>query len=279
MKDKAIVITGVSSGIGNGLAHHYCEKGALVIGSVRKDSDGHDLTQYPNFHKISYDVVDKVGIRDFSEAVRERLGVMPLFALINNAGIAIAGPLECLSDEDFEHQMDVNVMAVRRVTNAMLPLMGQGSRIVNISSVSGLFSSPFTGPYCISKHALESMTDVYRRELAAFGVKVIAIEPGPIKTKIWGKSKGSLDKFFETRYGHLLKHADKIIENAEASALDVSAIQKVCDKALLSDAPKTRYIVHKSKHLFKFFAKFVPDKIADRLVAKTMKGGEKHRIV
>ena len=97
--------------------------------------------------------------------------------------------------ENFEEQLDVNVKSMRRITNLFLPLLGahldykyNPGRIINMSSISGLFSSPFNGSYSISKHAVESMTDVYRRELRQFGIKVIAIEPGPIKTKIWQKN-------------------------------------------------------------------------------------------
>ena len=124
-----------------------------------------------------------------------------------------------------------------------------------------------------------SMTDVYRRELMAFGLKVIAIEPGPIKTPIWSKSKGTLDKYFHTRYGDILRTADKIIDNAEKSGLDVSYVVTACDKALFNPNPKTRYLIHRKPFIFKILYWLVPDKIADKLVAKTLSGGESHRIV
>jgi NAD(P)-dependent dehydrogenase (short-subunit alcohol dehydrogenase family) len=276
---KYIFITGVSSGIGHGLASHYLAKGYEVIGSVRKHEDARDLDQHKSFYKIIYDVSNKTDLPAITEKIKSIVADGVLHGLVNNAGIAIAGPLECVNDEDFEKQIDINVLSVRRITNAMLPLMKADSRIVMISSVSGLFNSPFTGPYCISKHAIESMADIYRRELGLFDIKVIAIEPGPIKSKIWSKSKGSLDKYKDTRYNFITEKADKMIENAEKSALDVSAVCEVCDKAFFNKNPKARYIVHKSPLIFKFFAKFVPDSIVDKLVAKNLKSGNSHRAI
>ena len=130
-------------------------------------------------------------------------------------------PMECLPGWRPERLIDTNVLAVRRITNGLLPLMGQGSRIVNISSVSGLFNSPFTGAYCISKHALESMTDVYRRELMSFGIDVIAIEPGPHQNPDLGQKQGTLDCFWWSRYGTMLRNADKISRQCRKSGLPV----------------------------------------------------------
>ena len=277
--NKTIVITGISTGIGAGLAEHFLKTGYHVVGTVRKESDADYLKSHERFSYVVMDVTDRSATSKLVETTMRSLGNEPLYALINNAGIAIAAPMECLPDEEFEKVIDVNVLAVRRITNALLPMMAEGSRIVNISSVSGLFSSPFTGAYCISKHALESMTDVYRRELQPFGIKVSAIEPGPIKTPIWSKSKGTLDRFFGTRYGAMLKNADKIIENAERSGLSVEEVRKSVQEALESEDPATRYLIHPKKFLFKVVSKWLPDKWADSLVAKTMKGGKKHRAV
>ncbi|MBK8699745.1 MAG: SDR family NAD(P)-dependent oxidoreductase [Saprospiraceae bacterium] len=279
MKNSWILITGVSTGIGHALAAHYLGKGHRVIGTVRKMQDATDLDALDGFYKILYDVSDAGTLPRFKAEVETLVGTSGLFALINNAGIAIAGPMECLPDGEFEYLMNVNVLSVRRITNAFLPMMGEGSRIVNMSSVSGLFNSPYTGAYCISKHALESMTDVYRRELMAFGIRVIAIEPGPIATKIWGKSKGTLNRFLDTRYGATLKNADRIIENAERTAFPVEEIVRVCEKALFDPDPATRYLIHRKKLLFRLVSGWLPDKLVDRLVAKTMKGGKKHRMV
>jgi NAD(P)-dependent dehydrogenase (short-subunit alcohol dehydrogenase family) len=276
--DKYILITGVSSGIGHGLASHYLNQGLNVIGTVRKSEDALDL-QCEKFHKIIYDVKDRSGIENFKATVKNIIGTNALFGIVNNAGIVKAGPLEFVTEDDFAEQIEINVIAVRRITNAMLPFMQAGGRIIMISSVSGLFNTPYTGAYCISKHAVESMCDIYRRELNVFGIKVVAVEPGPIKSKIWSKSRGTFEPFKNTRYGPIAPDAEKMIDTAENGALDVSHVAAACDKAFFKTNPSARYIVHKSKFLFKLFAKFVPDSFADYLVARTLKGGKKHRMI
>jgi NAD(P)-dependent dehydrogenase (short-subunit alcohol dehydrogenase family) len=207
-----------------------------------------------------------------------------LSGLINNAGIAIPGPLEHLSEEQFEKQLDVNVKSIRRITNLFLPLLGAKpnsskppGRIINISSVSGLFNSPFNGAYSISKHALESMTDIYRRELRQYGIKVIAIEPGPIKTEIWKKNLNKMDEFKDSDYYEVLQKADKIIENAERNALPAESVSKLIAKCLVAKRPKTRYIVHKGKFVFRLMAYYFPDKLSDWLVHKTLSSTNRHR--
>mgnify|MGYP005697055481 FL=1 len=182
--------------------------------------------------------------------------------------------------------MDVNLKSVRRITNTFLPLLGATTdfkgapgRIINISSVSGLFSSPFNGPYSISKHALESMTDVYRRELRRYGIKVMAIEPGPIKTKIWGKNLNSMAQFADTDYYDILQKADKMIENTEKNALPVARTSNVILKCITKKHPKTRYIVHKNAFVFKIVANYLPDKLVDWFIQRSLSKGNRHRPV
>ena len=237
---KNIFITGVSTGIGYDALTSLVSRGYFVIGTVRKSEDA---------DKLKKEFGDKCiilifDVRDVETSMAEISTVIPkmekegLYCLINNAGIAIPGPLQHITEDEFEQQMDVNVKSVRRITNILLPYLGtdkkyEPGKIINISSVSGLFNSPYNGSYCISKHALESMTDVYRRELAMFGIRVSAIQPGPIKTEIWNKSKGTLDRFKDTAYGELLSSADKMIENAEKSAFDVKVVTDIIINILL----------------------------------------------
>ena len=179
-------------------------------------------------------------------------------------------------------QLDVNVKSVRRITNLFLPLLKstskkQSGRIINISSISGLFNSPFNGAYCISKHALESLNDVYRRELSQYGIQVIAIEPGPIKTEIWKKNLNKMDRFKDSDYYYMLKKADRIIENTERNALPVKKISTLILKCISIPRPKTRYIAHKNKFFFRLMAYYFPDKLTDWLVRKTLDSSYRHR--
>ena len=250
---KHIVITGVSSGIGRDALRLLHQKGYHIYGSMRKKADAKSLTEaYPmRFTPLIFDVQDEDAVNQAAKLVFEACDRID--ALINNAGVAVPGPLQFVTEADFERQMDINLKSVRRITNIFLPLLGTAhdfkgapGRIINISSIAGLFTSPFNGVYSISKHALESMTDVYRRELRRYGIKVMAIEPGPIKTKIWGKSLNSMDQFADTDYYDILQKADKIIENTEKNALPVARTSNVILKCITKKHPKTRYIVHKN---------------------------------
>ena len=281
---KNVVITGVSSGIGRASLNLLHKKGWNIFGSVRNQSDADNLSKiYPDrFNPLLFDVQNHEEVVKSSKVVFEQCET--LAGLINNAGIAIPGPLELLSEEQFEKQIDVNVKSIRRITNLFLPLLGAklnsskpAGRIINISSVSGLFNSPFNGAYSISKHALESMTDIYRRELRQYDIKVIAIEPGPIKTEIWKKNLNKMDEFKDSDYYEVLQKADKIIENAERNALPVESVSKLIAKCLVAKRPKTRYIVHKSKFVFRLMAYYFPDKLSDWLVQKTLSSTNRHR--
>ena len=281
---KNVVITGVSSGIGRASLNLLHKKGWNIFGSVRNQSDADNLSKiYPDrFNPLLFDVQNHEEVVKSSKVVFEQCET--LAGLINNAGIAIPGPLELLSEEQFEKQIDVNVKSIRRITNLFLPLLGANlnsskpaGRIINISSVSGLFNSPFNGAYSISKHALESMTDIYRRELRQYDIKVIAIEPGPIKTEIWKKNLSKMDEFKDSDYYEILQKADKIIENAELNALSVESVSKLIAKCLVAKRPKTRYIVHKDKFVFRLMAYYFPDKLSDWLVHKTLRSTNRHR--
>lgn len=279
---KNIIITGVSTGIGRVTLDLLHQKGYHIYGSVRKKEDADELSSIytTRFTPLQFDVQNHDEVVKASRIVFENCDCVA--ALVNNAGIAVPGPLELLTEEEFEMQLDVNVKSVRRITNLFLPLLKpkankQAGRIINISSVSGLFNSPFNGAYSISKHALESINDVYRRELSQYGIQVIAIEPGPIKTEIWKKNLNKMDRFKDSDYYDVLKKADRMIENAERNALPVEKISTLILKCITIPRPKTRYIVHKNKFFFRLMAYYFPDKLNDWLVRKTLTSSNRHR--
>jgi len=283
---KNIFITGVSTGIGYATMKSLISAGYYVIGTVRKKDDADKLkTEFGDTCSIlEFDVRDNTAFETEILKITSKLEKEGLACLINNAGVAVPGPLQHITDEEFELQMDVNVKSVRRITNKLLPYLGTdrkypSGKIINISSVSGLFNSPYNGSYCISKHALESMTDIYRRELAMFGIKVSAVQPGPVKTEIWKKSKGTLDRFKDTAYGDILTTADKMIENAEKSAFEENAVTDVIFKIIQSEHPKTRYLIHRKKLMFRLLAFYLPDRFVDKMISKTLAIKDNYRPV
>jgi len=277
----AIVVTGVSSGIGFNAAKTLCEAGYKVYGSVRKKEDGDKLCNlYPNLFKtIVFDVRDEEAIKKASEFVRNDLTDNDkLVGLVNNSGIALGGPFKYLETDIFRKQLEVNVLGVVSVTRNFLNLLGayKGSRhqgkIIMISSVSGHRAYPYMSPYSASKFALEGMSDSLRRELMMFGVDVILIEPGPVKSEIWNKAPSKEDNpFIGTEYEESLKtFYEQVIEKAKDS-LSASVIGNAVKGIIENSKPKTRYVYTKDK--FKEFTipGILPDRTLDRLMAKRLK--------
>lgn len=280
MNKKYIVITGVSSGIGYELAEKLSKEGYVIVGTVRQNIQGETLKKKltANFDYVLLDLEDENSLDNFAARVEEKLDGNGIFCLINNAGVAMGGPLMLLSYEQLHRQMTINFYSIFRISNALLPLMGAGFQshyppglIINISSVSGIFNTPFLGPYCISKHAVESMSDIYRRELAIFGIKLVVIQPGPLKTPIWEKSVPKENPYINTDFEAVYNELSDQINNAEKSALPVERISKLVISILKNKKPRNRYLLTSNNTMIKMIQLFLPDKWMDRLFIKKFK--------
>jgi len=275
-KLKYVLITGVSTGIGNDAVGFLIEKGYHVFGSVRKEEDVVRLrNKYPNqFTCLQFDVTKMDAIKAAFSVVEKELNGAKLSGLVNNAGLALGGPIELMTDDKFRYQMEVNLFSVRNVTNVFLPFLKgnkdkgiQGGKIVMISSISGIFNTPFNGAYCISKHAMESLAETYRRELMMYDVDVVSIQPGPIKSKLWDKNINKYEEFSDTEYGKLMGRANKIMKNAERNALPARTISKLIYK-ILTKKTRLAFVVNKNKWLTIFFIKYLPARWVDRYFYK-----------
>lgn len=197
---KSIVVTGASTGIGWGISKIFIEKGWRVFGSVRKQADAVRLqTEFgQNFTPLLFDVTDDEGVKKGFELVKSQLNGEALSGLVNNAGIAVSGPMIHVDLEELKWQFEVNVIGAVRVTQAFAPLLGaiegfKGSagKIINISSVAGEIAGPFLGSYAGSKFALEGISHSMRRELQKYGVQVVIVRPGFVSTPIWDKESAT----------------------------------------------------------------------------------------
>lgn len=276
---KSIVITGVSTGIGYEAAKMLVGRGWQVYGSVRRQADADRLQQElgQGFTPLLFDVTDEGAI---ATAVTQIPA--PLTALINNAGIAEPAPLMHLPLAEFRQHLEINVTGVLAVTQAFLPLLGAqanwphpAGRIINISSVSGRIVYPFMGAYAASKHALEAMSDALRRELLLYGIDVILIEPGTVRTPIIGKFAGQVERYMQTDYGRVLQPLAAQVEKREQSALPVERVTAVILQALESDHPKTRYPIPRKRLTGWLLPRLLPDRWFDRLVARQLKIGNR----
>ena len=280
MQRKYIVITGVSTGIGYELADKLSREGYYIIGTVRQALQGETLRKNltDNFDYVLLDLEDESSLDSFADRIVEKLEGNGIFCLINNAGAAMGGPMMLLSYEQLHRQMAINFYSIFRVSNALLPWLGAGFQsdyppglIINISSVSGIFNTPFLGPYCISKHAVESMSDIYRRELAIFGIKLVVIQPGPLKTPIWGKSVPKENPYINTDFETVYHELSSQIERAEKSALPVERISKLVMSILQKKNPRNRYLLTRNNTLIKMIHLLFPEKWMDRLFIKKFK--------
>src|SRR6201996_5181579 len=194
---KSVVITGASTGIGYACAKLLLDRGFRVFGSVRKPADADRLKGEfgANFTPLVFDVTDEAAVLAAARDVRAALGGKTLTGLVNNAGIVVAGPLLETSADQFRKQMEVNVLGPVIATQAFGPLLGSDpslkgpkGRIVMISSVAGKSGNPLTSAYTASKHAIEGLSESLRREMMLFGIDVIIVAPGAVKTPIWSKT-------------------------------------------------------------------------------------------
>src|ERR1700730_13036187 len=195
---QSVVVTGASTGIGRATAKLLLDRGFRVFGSVRKQADADRLKGEfgANFTPLLFDVTDEAAVLVAAREARAALGGETLLGLVNNPGIAVAGPVLELAADEFRRQMDVNVIGPIIATPAFGPLLGSGpslkgpkGRIVMISSVAGKNGNPLASAYSASKHAIEGLSESLRREMMLYGIDVIIIAPGAVKTPIWAKAE------------------------------------------------------------------------------------------
>jgi NAD(P)-dependent dehydrogenase (short-subunit alcohol dehydrogenase family) len=275
-----IVITGASTGIGKACALELDRQGFRVFAGVRSEEARRNLQAQASSRllPLRIDVTDAASIAAAAEAVAQTAGHLGLAGLVNNAGIAVPGPLEAVPIDAFRRQIEVNLIGQVAVTQAFLPLLRKArGRIVNISSVNGGLSPPYMGPYSASKFALEAITDALRIELRTWGIRVSAVEPGPIDTPIWGKSVVAAEQLVASITPEVLALYDadlaavrRTVERSMRRVAPVSRVVKAVVHALTANRPKTRYYLGWDVRVcFKAF-KMVSDRLRDWLVCKVM---------
>jgi NAD(P)-dependent dehydrogenase (short-subunit alcohol dehydrogenase family) len=275
---KSVVVTGASTGIGYGIAAALGKRGIRVFGSVRKPADGERLQRDlgDTFTPLLMDVTNGEAVKAAAALVAERLGPNTLFGLVNNAGIAGGGPLLHQPIEEFQQTLEVNLLGPFRVTQAFAPLLGadrarvgKPGRIVQISSVAGKLAFPFLGSYVASKFALEGMSESLRRELLLYGIDVIIVGPGTVKTPIFDKAQQlDLSPYMATEYGPILKGFVEYFLNEGKKGLPASAIGEAVYKALTVRKPRVRYAVVPQKLKNWTLPRALPARTLDRMIGK-----------
>ncbi len=266
---KSILITGAGSGIGRATADYIASQGFHVYAGARNAGDLQDLSKNKNITPVELDVTSTKDVSEVKKIIEQKQ--TGLFGLINNAGIIKAGPLMDVSIEELRAQFEVNVFGVHQITQALFPLLLPAKgRIVMMSSDSGFFATPFVGPYCSSKFALEGYSDSLRREITPYGVKVILIEPGRIQTPIWDKGEQILknEKYSQSLFWKEAKAmGEYAIQKGRTSGLPPLAVAKTVYHILTAADPKLRYIVAENKLEYQLM-KILPASYVDKIVIK-----------
>jgi hypothetical protein len=276
---RSVVITGASTGIGAASAKLLIDRGFRVFGSVRKQADAHRLTNVfgKNFIPLMFDVTDEAAVKAAAATVRAALGGETLAGLVNNAGIAVPGPVLELPVEQFRKQMDTNVIGPVIATQAFGPLLGvdpqlKGAkgRIVMISSVAGRSGNPMTPAYAASKHAIEGLSESLRRELMLFGIDVIIVAPGAVKTPIWGKTDEiDMSIYKNSPYLPAMGKVIDFTKHLSQIGLPPERIAERIAEALTASRPKVRYQITPDpmRHLI---TGILPKRTVDKIIAKRL---------
>jgi NAD(P)-dependent dehydrogenase (short-subunit alcohol dehydrogenase family) len=285
---RAVLVTGASKGIGEACAMLLAEHGFRVYAGVRRSEDGAALVRRAGAAVVPVllDVTDAGQIAAAAAQVEQQLGSQGLHALINNAGVAIAGPLEFLPIDELRRQTEINFVGQIAVTQACLPLLRRArdaapadrraGRIVFMSSVSGRSAMPFVGAYAASKFALEAAADALRVELLPFGLRVVLIEPGVITTPIWDTAVQAGERNLQRAPPELERYYGRVAAALRARmargirGLPPERVAAVVLRALTARRPRIRYVVGNDARARIWLRRLLPTRAGDWVTAQVM---------
>jgi short-subunit dehydrogenase len=277
MNDKAVLITGCSTGIGLHLAKTLANKGYQVFASTRKQSDVEKLTQL-GLRCLHLDVTNSDSIQLATKTLLEETNGK-LYALINNAGFGQPGAIEDLTRDTLRNQFETNLFGLVELTNSILPTMHQQGygRVIQISSVLGLVAMPFRGAYIASKFALEGISDTLRLELKNTNIFISLVEPGPIASRFRENSLELFNKNIDSTNSRFHQDYEATIARLEREGpavpftLEPQAVTTKVLAALNSTNPKPRYYVTFPTYLFAYLKRILSTKMLDRILSRSSK--------
>lgn len=274
---ELVVVTGASTGIGAATARELARRGFHVLAGVRRDRDA-DAIRGPGIEPLIIDITNPDHIQALVTRVCGDSQGRAVRALVNNAGVGVNVPFETFPIDEWRRLFEVNLFGHVAVTQALLPaLIRSKGRVVNISSVGGKVAMATYGPYAGTKFALEAVSDSLRREMAPFGVGVVVIEPGAVRTEMPGRAIATAHELASAmtpeqsqRYGPLVHAITAQTASHTESGLPADAAAKVIAKAITAHKPRTRYTVGREAALIRL-TRFLPDRILDRALAAALR--------
>lgn len=268
---QSVVVTGASTGIGADCARYLEEQGFRVFATVRTERDAERIAAAgrSRLEPLLLDVTDPGSIATAAEAVEAALRGEALAGLVNNAGISVDLPIECVEIDVLRRLLEVNTVGPVAVTQAFLPMLRRArGRVVNVSSLNGRWANPYSGAYCMSKFALEAFTDALRQELAPWRMHVVSVQPGAIDTAMWEKGlRVAWPEVLSERhlklYGNVWPQVRAAAAKAAAGAVPAAAVSRAIFRALTARRPRTRYVVGLDAHVIVRLAWLLPDRATD----------------
>ena len=280
LRHALVVVTGASTGIGAATARELGKRGFHVLAGVRSDADA-DAIRSANVEPSRLDITNEAEIAMLVKRIADDPDRRPLRALVNNAGIQINAPVEALPLSEWRRLFDVNLFGHVAMTQALLPaLIESRGTVVNVTSVGGKLAMAGYGPYAGTKFALEAVSDALRREVAAFGVKVVVIEPGAVTTEMTGRLvvaseriTGGMSAEQHGRYDALMQAviAQARTFTREGAGRPAEEVGRVIADAIISERPRTRYTVGRDAAIGVRLARFVSDRMLDSMLARALK--------
>jgi NAD(P)-dependent dehydrogenase (short-subunit alcohol dehydrogenase family) len=275
---RPVLITGTSTGIGRASAERLAQAGWRVLAGVRQEADAPAGTT-----PVLLDVAEADSVATAFDQVRDLCGDGGLAALVNNAGVCVVGPVECLPLEAWRRQFEVNVFGTVAVTQAALPLLrrrvsrfgGRSARIVNISSVTGHVACPLYAAYSASKHAIEAVNDALRLELMGHGIGVSVINPGSISTEIWRKERAQVDACgtgtsARRLYGRLIDNVSRYVFTAAEKSIPADRIAVAVERCLTARRPPVRVLVGWEPQVGGRARNLLPERVFDFLMSRAL---------
>ncbi len=274
-KGTTILITGATAGIGRHAALYFAGRGYRVIASGRNEKALEALrAEASGLETVRLDVTDSASIAEAAAQIDRLTAGQGVDVLINNAGYGLGGAMAEITDEDLRAQFETNVFGLMAVTRAFLPAMrrrGSG-RILNVSSVGGRVTFPLFGAYHGTKYAVEAMSDALRMELRPFGIKVVLIEPGPIKTEFSQRSFDLVSRYDKpgSPYAPVYAKAGQIKAMADKQSVSPEKVARVMERAIRRRSPRARYVAPFSSSLMLGVLSRLPTGFRDWLMTKIL---------
>lgn len=278
---RSVFVTGSSTGIGRATALRLDREGWQVFAGVRRKEDGESLRREASERLVPVilDITDPAQTVAAASTIEQTVGENGLDGLVNNAGVAILGPLETIPLEDFRRQIEINLTAQVAVTQALLPAIRRGrGRIVFVSSIGGRMALPFGGPYHAAKFGLEAVADCLRQELRPWQIAVSIIEPGSIDTPIWERGERIADEVAERSpsaqqelYGEAIERFRRAVRRTAERGIAPDKVAGAIVHALSARRPRTRYLVGADARGQALARRLLPDRVLDRVVARVMR--------